>query len=85
MHRSHFNTSLTLVSHRITIKHCLIQSKSRLIFQFQYMLKLSKEATVEGMKDALQRKTGVAPANVSLSDFILNFFFHRIFVFYLNL
>ena len=31
---------------------------------FQYMLRLSKEATVEQLKDALQKKTGVHPENV---------------------
>ena len=34
-------------------------------YLLQYMLRLSKDATVEAMKDALQRKTGVSPHNVS--------------------
>jgi hypothetical protein len=40
------------------------------------MLKLSKEATVEGLKDALHRKTGVAPSNVSLIELILDTCYH---------
>ncbi|XP_060582154.1 ubiquitin carboxyl-terminal hydrolase 19-like isoform X2 [Ruditapes philippinarum] len=34
----------------------------------RYMLKLSKEATVEGLKDALHRKTGVAPSNIRVFE-----------------
>ncbi|XP_053378168.1 ubiquitin carboxyl-terminal hydrolase 19-like [Mercenaria mercenaria] len=34
----------------------------------RYMLKLSKEATVEGMKEALQRKTAIDPRNIRVFE-----------------
>ena len=60
----------------LPVCHILVNFTSAVIFQ--YMLRLAKEATVEALKESLQKKTAVNPKNVNLClalcCFVLVFF-----------